>query len=131
MTLVTPSGIWLAQTDSRIALSPRATASKSVSAFTPVVCSMPQFTGYFAIVGGALLVLGLLTKVASPGAVASIAGGVPARRGSLSLVPLRAGANEVRPYFFVFLNLATVAGGIWSLDFMIQKWRARAPAPRS
>ena len=32
---------------------------------------------------------------------------------------------------FVFLYLATVGGGIWSLDFMIQKWRARAPAPRS
>ena len=56
---------------------------------------MPQFTGYFAIVGGALLVLGLLTKVASPGAVASIAGGVPARRGSLSPIPLRTAPNEV------------------------------------
>jgi putative oxidoreductase len=90
---------------------------------------LPQFTGYIAIVGGALLFLGLLTKVASlvlslQSLVAYVL--VTAPR---SPIPLRAGADEVLLYFFVFLYLAAVGGGIWSLDFMVRKWRAEAPAP--
>ena len=45
-----------------------------------------------------------------------------------SPIPLRAGANEVLLYFLVFLYFAAVGGGIWSLDFMVQKWRAAVPA---
>jgi hypothetical protein len=45
-----------------------------------------------------------------------------------SPIPLRAGANEVLLYFLVFLYFAAVGGRIWSLDFMIQKCRAAAPA---
>lgn len=91
---------------------------------------LPQFTGYIAIVGGALLFLGLLTKpVSLVLALQSLAAYllVAAPR---SPVPLRAGADEVVLYFFVFLYLAAEGGGIWSLDFMIQKWRAQVPAPR-
>jgi len=95
VTVVTPSGIWLAQTDSRIALSPRATASKSVSAFTPVVCSMPQFTGYFAIVGGALLVLGPLTKVASLVLALQSLAAYLLVAAPLSPIPLRTAPNAV------------------------------------
>jgi hypothetical protein len=49
-------------------------------------------------------------------------------RHPVSPVPLRAGGNEVLLYFFAFLYLAAVGGGIWNIDFMIQKWRATAPA---
>jgi putative oxidoreductase len=89
---------------------------------------LPQFTGYIAIVGGALLFPGLLTKVASLVlALQSLAAYliVAAPR---SPVPLRAGANEVLLYFFVFLYLAAAGGGAWSFDFMIRKWRGGTSA---
>ena len=85
---------------------------------------LPQFTGYIAIVGGALLFLGLLTQLAALVlALQSLAAYfmVAALR---SPVPLRAGANEVLLYFLIFLYLAAVGGGIWSLDFAIQRWRS-------
>jgi putative oxidoreductase len=89
---------------------------------------LPEFTGYIAIAGDALLLVGLLTKVASLVlALQSLAAFlfVAAPR---STIPIRAGANEVVLYFLVFLYLAAVGGGIWSLDSMIQKWRDAAPA---
>jgi putative oxidoreductase len=93
--------------------------------------TLPQFTGYVAIAAGALLVLGLLTRVAALVlALQALAAYVfvAAPRGA---VPLRAGANEVLLYFFVFLYLVVVGGGPWSLDHVIQKIRqkpALAPA---
>lgn len=83
--------------------------------------TLPQFTGYVAIVGGALLVLGLLTRVtALVLALQALAAYVfvAAPRGA---VPLRAGANEVLLYFFVFLYLVMVGGGPWSLDRLSRK----------
>src|ERR1700733_2349752 len=44
VTVLIPSGISPAQTESRIALSPRATASNSVSASTHAMCSMPSMS---------------------------------------------------------------------------------------
>jgi hypothetical protein len=44
VTVLIPSGISPAHTDSRITLRPRATASNSVSAFTHVLCSMPSIS---------------------------------------------------------------------------------------
>jgi putative oxidoreductase len=89
---------------------------------------LPEFTGYIAIIAGALLLVGLLTKVASlvlslEALAAFLLVAVPR-----SPIPLRAGANEVLLYFLAFLYFAAVGGGIWSIDFMIQKWRAAAPA---
>jgi putative oxidoreductase len=89
--------------------------------------TLPQFTGYVAIAAGALLVLGLLTRVtALVLALQAMAAYVfiAAPRGA---VPLRAGANEVLLYFFVFLYLVVVGGGPWSLDYLVQKIR-RKPA---
>ena len=89
---------------------------------------LPAFTGYIAIVGGALLLLGLLTKLASLVLALQSLMAFLLIAAPRSPVPLRAGGNEVLLYFLVFLYLAAVGGGIWSLDFMIQKWRAAAPA---
>ena len=93
--------------------------------------TLPQFTGYVAIAAGALLMLGLLTRVtALVLALQALAAYVfvAAPRGA---VPLRAGANEVLLYFFVFLYLVVVGGGPLSLDRLIQQIRgnpALAPA---
>jgi putative oxidoreductase len=87
--------------------------------------TLPQFTGYIAILCGALLIVGLLTRVtALVLSLQALAGYifVAAPRGA---VPLRAGANEVLLYFFVFLYLAVVGGGPWSLDHLIGKLRRK------
>ena len=91
---------------------------------------LPQFTGYIAIVGGALLFLGLLTQVAALVLALQSLAAYFIVAVSRSPVPLRAGANEVLLYFLVFLYLAAVGGGIWSLDFAIQKWRSPTGFPR-
>jgi putative oxidoreductase len=90
---------------------------------------LPPFTGYVAIVCGALLFLGLLTKVASLVLSLQSLAAYLLIAAARSPIPLRAGANEVLLYFFIFLYLAVVGGGNWSLDFVIQKWRAEAPLP--
>jgi putative oxidoreductase len=90
---------------------------------------LPQFTGYIAIVCGALLFLGLLTKVASLVLSLQSLAAYLLIAASRSPIPLRAGANEVLLYFFIFLYLAMVGGGNWSLDFLIQKRRAEVPLP--
>jgi putative oxidoreductase len=91
---------------------------------------LPQFTGYIAIVGGALLFLGLLTHVAALVLALQSLAAYFMVAASRSLVPLRAGGNEVLLYFFVFLYLAAVGGGIWSIDSAIQKWRGPMGFPR-
>jgi uncharacterized membrane protein YphA (DoxX/SURF4 family) len=50
---------------------------------------------------------------------------------SRSPVPLRAGANEVLLYFLIFLYLAVVGGGIWSLDHFIHKLRGSPALSRA
>ena len=91
---------------------------------------LPQFTGYIAIVGGALLFLGLLTQVAAPVLALQSLAAYFMVAASRSPVPLRSGANEVLLYFLVFLYLAAVGGGIWSLDFAIQRRRGPMGLPR-
>lgn len=88
---------------------------------------LPRFTGYIAIVVGALLFLGLLTRVASLVLSLQALAAYLLVAAPRSPVPLRAGANEVLLYFFVFLYLAASGGGIWSLDFMIRKRRRPNP----
>ena len=91
---------------------------------------LPQFTGYIAIVGGALLLVGWFTRAtALVLALQALAGYlfIAAPRGG---APLRAGANEVLLYFLIFLYLAVVGGGAWSLDALIAKMRGKPePAP--
>jgi putative oxidoreductase len=87
---------------------------------------LPQFTGYIAMVGGALLFVGLLTQVVALVLALQSLAAYFFVAVSRSPVPLRAGANEVLLYFLVFLYLAAVGGGIWSLDSLIQKWRGLA-----
>jgi putative oxidoreductase len=92
---------------------------------------LPQFTGYISMVGGALLFLGLFTQVAALVLALQSLGAYFIVAASRSPIPLRAGANEVLLYFLVFLYLAAVGGGIWSLDFAIQKRRSPMGFPRT
>ena len=85
---------------------------------------LPQFTGYIAIVGGALLFFGLLTKLAALVLALQSLAAYLLIAAPRSPVPLRAGVNEVLLYFLIFLYFASVGGGSWSLDSVIQRWRA-------
>jgi putative oxidoreductase len=93
--------------------------------------SLPRFTGYIAILGGALLFLGLLSRttalVLSLQALAAYVFIAMPR----SPVPLRAGGNEVLLYFLVFLYMAAAGGGIWSLDYLIHKLRGSPQLSRA
>jgi putative oxidoreductase len=92
---------------------------------------LPNFTGYLAIVAGALLLLGLLTRLAALVlSLQALAAYVFVAAGR-SPVPLRAGANEVLLYFLIFLYLAVVGGGIWSLDHFSHKLRGSPALSRA
>jgi putative oxidoreductase len=93
--------------------------------------TLPQFTGYIAIIGGALLMVGLLTRATALVLALQALAGYVFIAAPRSTVPLRAGANEVLLYFLIFLYLAVVGGGPWNLDHLIQKIRRKpelAPA---
>lgn len=92
---------------------------------------LPHFTGYIAILGGALLFLGLLSRTAAlvlslQALVAYVLIAMPR-----SPVPLRAGGNEVLLYFLAFLYMAAAGGGIWSLDYLIHKLRGSPELSRA
>ena len=89
---------------------------------------LPEFTGYIAIIGGALLFLGLFTRVTAIVLAVQSLAAYAVIAAPRSPVPLRAGANEVLLYFLIFLYFASVGGGTLSLDFLIQKWRPAVPA---
>jgi putative oxidoreductase len=77
---------------------------------------LPPFVGYWEIVGGILLMLGLFTKptalISSIVAVAAYLYGAAPR----GVWPIRNGGNEVILYAIVFGYLAASGAGVWSLD---------------
>ena len=88
--------------------------------------TLPQFTGYIAIIVGALLLVGLLTRVTALVLALQALAGYVFVAAPRAAVPLRAGANEVLLYFLIFLYLAVVGGGLWSLDHLIGKIRRKS-----
>jgi putative oxidoreductase len=85
---------------------------------------LPHFTGYIAVVVGALLFAGLLTRLAALILSLQALAAYVFIAAPRAAIPFRAGANEVLLYCFVFLYLAFAGGGNWSLDHIIQKWRS-------
>ncbi len=91
---------------------------------------MPQFVGYWAIVGGILLILGLFSR---PAALISAAVAVfaylyvAAPRG---MWPIRNGGNEVLLYALVFTYVAVRGAGVWSLDRSVRIGRSRPESVR-
>jgi putative oxidoreductase len=81
---------------------------------------LPQFAGYWEIIGGILLFVGLLSR---PTALISTIVAIAtyfysaAPRGPW---PIRNGGNEVLLYALVFAYIALQGGGVWSLDRMVQ-----------
>jgi putative oxidoreductase len=84
---------------------------------------LPHWTGYVAIIAGALLLLGLATRLTALLLALQALAAYVFVAAARSPIPLRAGANEVLLYFLIFTYLASVGGGIWSLDYLIHKLR--------
>jgi putative oxidoreductase len=82
---------------------------------------LPRFLGYWEIVGGILLFLGLLTRpaalISSVVAIAAYLYGAAPR----GVWPVRNGGNEALLYALVFAYLARCGGGAWSLDRMVKR----------
>jgi len=87
----------------------------------PATFTLSWTAGVIELIGGALLVLGLFTRP-----VAFIVSGEMAfaywiAHAPRNLYPILNGGNLAIMYCFVFLYLAVVGGGPWSLDNAIRR----------
>jgi len=81
--------------------------------------SLPPMVGYFELVAGALLILGLFTRpVALLAALEAAAAYTLYTHGFWTI---RNGGEEAMIYFLVFLYLASAGAGNWSLDYLLRK----------
>jgi putative oxidoreductase len=85
----------------------------------PEMLTLVWFAGVLELIGGALLVLGLVTRP-----VAFILSGQMAvaywmMHASQSFYPVQNGGDAAILYCFVFLYIAAAGGGPWSLDNII------------
>ena len=89
--------------------------------FTPEAMSLPWIAGVLEVVGGALLIVGLFTRP-----VAFVLSGLMAvaywiAHAPKSVYPLLNGGDAAILYCFIFLYIACVGGGPWSLDALLRK----------
>src|SRR5215510_3080950 len=89
--------------------------------------ALPQVFGGLEILGGALLFLGLFTRLTSVILCAELLAAYLYSAAPRGPWPIRNGGNEVLFYFLVFLYLAFAGGGAWSLDRVFQGRRSRDP----
>lgn len=93
----------------------------------PAMGTLLWFAAIIEIVGGAFLLVGLLTRpvaflLSGQMAIAYFLAHAPR-----SFYPLVNGGEAAILYCFVFLFLAVAGGGIWSVDAMLRR-SGRAPA---
>jgi len=104
-------------------LPPR--AGRSLGMPTPLD-SLPAIAGYWAIVGGALLIAGLLSR---PAALLSCVTAIAAYLYAAvprGLWPIRNGGNETLLYALVFLYIGVAGAGAWQLDRVFSTARSNA-----
>ncbi|MGB8931875.1 MAG: DoxX family protein [Anaeromyxobacteraceae bacterium] len=81
---------------------------------------VPAFITYVAgpieLFGGALVMIGLLTRGAAFLASGLMASAYWMAHGTKALLPIQNGGEEAALYCFVFLFIATQGAGIWSVD---------------
>jgi len=79
------------------------------------------FTAVFETVGGALITLGLFTRVATFLVSGEMAVGYWMMHAPHSLYPIMNGGEVMVLYAFAFLYLAAVGAGPWSLDAVMKR----------
>lgn len=85
--------------------------------------TLPHVLGYVAIIGGALLFIGLFTRVTA--AVLSIMLAVAYLTSAATRYPwpIRNGGEEALAYLFLFLYFVAAGAGVWSLDYLLRRKR--------
>lgn len=91
------------------------------SDFSPEAMSLPWIAGILEMVGGALLIVGLFTRP-----VAFVLSGLMAvaywmAHAPKSVYPLLNGGDAAILYCFIFLYIACVGGGPWSMDALLRR----------
>jgi putative oxidoreductase len=83
--------------------------------------SMPGIAGYFELVGGALLVLGLFTRVTAFVLSGLMAVAYFMAHHPRGFFPILNAGELAALYCFVFLYIAAAGAGPWSIDAMRRK----------
>ena len=79
------------------------------------------FTGILETIGGTLVTLGLLTRIAAFLLSGELAVGYWWMHAPRSLFPMANGGEAMVLYCFVFLYIAAVGPGPWSIDAMLRR----------
>jgi putative oxidoreductase len=79
------------------------------------------FTGILETVGGTLMTLGLLTRIAAFLLSGELAVGYWWMHAPRSMFPMANGGEAMVLYCFVFLYIAAVGAGPWSLDASLKR----------
>lgn len=87
---------------------------------SPMPAGVPAFVIYIAgpieLVGGALVMIGLLTRWAAFLCSGLMAVAYWMGHGTKALLPIQNGGDLAALFCFVFLFISTQGGGLWSLD---------------
>jgi putative oxidoreductase len=87
----------------------------------PALFTLHWFAGVIEMVGGALVALGLLTRIAAFIMSGEMAIGYFMSHAPLNFFPLVNRGDAAVLYCFIFLYLAVAGGGCWSLDRLISR----------
>ena len=87
----------------------------------PALFTLHWFAGVIEMVGGALVALGLLTRIAAFIMSGEMAIGYFLSHAPQNFFPLVNRGDAAVLYCFIFLYLAVAGGGCWSLDRLISR----------
>jgi len=90
--------------------------------------TLPHVLGYLGIIGGALLFIGLFTRLTAAILAVELVVAYLTSSALRGPWPIRNGGEEAVAYIFLFLYLAAAGAGPWSLDHLFQKKRYRTEA---
>jgi putative oxidoreductase len=83
--------------------------------------SLPHFVGLLGIAGGALLLLGLFTRLTTIILAIELAAAYLSSSLLRAPWPMRNGGEETVLYLFAFLYIAAAGAGPWSLDQLLHR----------
>jgi putative oxidoreductase len=92
-----------------------------VSNAVPATFSLGGIAGFFELIGGALLVLGLFTRPVAFVLSGVMASGYFIVHAPKSFFPVLNGGDAAILYCFIFLYFVFAGGGPWSLDALLRR----------
>jgi len=89
---------------------------------------LPAIVGWWEIVGGALLLLGLCTRFSAAVTCVELLAAYLLESAPRGLWPIRNGGNETLIYLAVFLSLAAYGAGALALDSLLYRRKHKQSA---